>query len=77
MCVAKFILYSPQLPYIRLLQVDVLVDEYNRFPRRVAAVQITRHWDDITSIARNKKIPLGDVAVRIVCTTFPFQTPRF
>jgi len=51
--------------------VDIIRDEFNRFPRRVATVHINRQWNQIVALAQTKNIPLSDVAVEITCTNFP------
>ncbi len=56
---------------------DDIVDEYNRFPRKIAAIQVGRHWDHIVSLAKDKGIPIDDMAVRIVYTKSPFQISVF
>lgn len=60
-----------------VLPVDVLQDDCNRMPRKLATLHINRHWDQIVALAEKNDIPLCDVAVRIICTKFPFEIHVF
>ncbi len=59
------------------LSVDAIINGSNRFLRKVATVQICRHWDRIISLARNRNIPRKDLAVRVVYNAFPFRIEAF
>ncbi len=71
---------SPAASFCGFL-VDAIINGSNRFLRKVATVQICRHWDRIISLARNRNISRKDLAVRVVYNTFPvpnrgFRLPR-
>jgi len=56
---------------------DVFINGSNRFLRKVATIQICRHWKRIVSLARDRYISAEDLAVRIIYDTFPFQIEVF
>ncbi len=56
-----------------VLSVNVFINGSNRFLRKVATIQICRHWKRIVSLARDRYISEEDLAVRIIYDTFPFQ----
>ncbi len=52
-------------------------NDYSRFTRKVAVLQISRHWNHILAVAQNKRIEVDDIAIRILFNTFPFEIHVF